>query len=122
MCELGKLFEMMMAAFDADCVSSRHGHPAGGELLIQRREFTSSCRNTEKLTTRGTLPWSVRKIEWHVCRPWGLVLSPIVVPHHTVSKTATALVRKYYRSIFSVGNKISKSYFVEALQSGERLL
>jgi len=54
--------------------------------------------------------------------PGGLVLSPIVVPHHTVSKTATALVRKYYRSIFLVGNKISKSYFVEALQSGERLL
>ena len=50
--------------------------------------------------------------------PWGLVLSPIVMPHHTVSKTATALVRKYYRSIFSAGNKISKSHFVEADQSG----
>ena len=54
--------------------------------------------------------------------PGGLVLSPIVMPHHTVSKTATALVRKYYRSIFSAGNKISKSHFVEADQSGESLL
>jgi TonB family protein len=43
-------------------------------------------------------------------------------PHDAVSRTATALVRKYYRSIFSVGNKISKSYFVEADQSGESLL
>jgi len=39
-----------------------------------------------------------------------------------VSKTATALVRKYYRSIFSAGNKISKSHFVEADQSGGSLL
>ena len=55
-------------------------------------------------------------------RGGGLLLSPNVVPHHTVSKTATALVRKYYRSIFSVGNKISQSHFVEADESGESLL
>ena len=47
---------------------------------------------------------------------------PTSVSHHTVSRTATALVRKYYRSIFSAGNKIFKSYFVEADQSGESLL
>ena len=87
-----------------------------GTLLIQRREFTY----LGQLTTR-TLPRSVEKIGWHVCR--SLALNPLpVVPHHAVSKTATALVRKYYRSIFSVGNKISKSYFVEALRLGERLL
>jgi len=40
----------------------------------------------------------------------------------TVSSTAIALVRTYYRSILSVGNKISQSQFVEADQLGERVL
>jgi TonB family protein len=52
----------------------------------------------------------------------GSIPSPTSVSHHTVSRTATALVRKYYRSIFSAGKKIFKSYFVETDQSGESLL
>jgi TonB family protein len=51
-------------------------------------------------------------------------ISPLPNPcaAHTVSRTATALVRKYYRSILPVGNKISKSHYVGADQSGKSFL